>query len=57
MISGLGIMLMAFYYKPKFRTTITLDPETGEHIPNKVFDGMTEEYYIELTEKNRKTGH
>jgi hypothetical protein len=42
------------YYKPKFRVTTTLDPETGDHIPNKVFDGMTEEYYIELTEKNRK---
>jgi hypothetical protein len=42
------------YYKPKFRTTTSLDPETGEHKPNKVFDGMTEEYYIELTEKNRK---
>jgi hypothetical protein len=42
------------YYKPKFRTTTTLDPETGNHIPKKEFDGMTEEYYIELTEKNRK---
>jgi len=42
------------YYKPKFRTTTTLDPETGDHIPKKEFDGMTEEYYIELTEKNRK---
>lgn len=42
------------YYKPKFRTTTKLDPETGDHIPEKVFDGMTEEYYIELTEKNRK---
>jgi hypothetical protein len=42
------------YYKPKFRTTTTLDPETGKHVANKVFDGMTEEYYIELTEKNRK---
>jgi hypothetical protein len=42
------------YYKPKFRVTTTLDPDTGDHIPNKVIDGMTEEYYIELTEKNRK---
>ena len=42
------------YYKPKFQTTTTLDPETGDHVPKKVFDGMTEEYYIELTEKNRK---
>ncbi len=42
------------YYVPKFRTTTTLDAETGDHKPNKVFDGMTEEYYIELTEKNRK---
>jgi hypothetical protein len=42
------------YYKPKFRTTTTLDPETGDHIPKKEFNGMTEEYYIELTEKNRK---
>jgi hypothetical protein len=42
------------FYKPKFRINTTLDPETGDHKPNKVFDGMTEEYYIELTEKNRK---
>jgi hypothetical protein len=42
------------YYKPKFRVTTTLDPETGDHKPNRQFDGMTEEYYIELTEKNRK---
>jgi hypothetical protein len=42
------------YYKPKFRTTMTQDMETGDHIPKKEFDGMTEEYYIELTEKNRK---
>jgi hypothetical protein len=42
------------YYKPKFRVTTTLDPETGDHIPKKEFDGMTEEYYIELTDKNRK---
>jgi|GEM_PF-353407 len=42
------------YYKPKFRVTTTLYPETGGHIPKREFDGMTEEYYIELTEKNRK---
>jgi hypothetical protein len=42
------------YYKPKFRTTTTLDPETGNHIHKKEFDGRTEEYYIELTEKTRK---
>jgi hypothetical protein len=42
------------YYKPKFRVTTTLDPETGNHIPKKEYDGMIEEYYIELTEKNRK---
>jgi hypothetical protein len=42
------------YYKPKFRVTTTLNPETGDHVPKKEFDGMTEEYYIELTDKNRK---
>ena len=42
------------YYKPKFRTTTTQDPETGDHIPKKEYDGITEEYYIELNEKNRK---
>ena len=42
------------YYKPKFRTTMTQDLETGEHVPKKEYDGITEEYYIELTEKNRK---
>ena len=42
------------YYKPKFRTTMTQDLETGEHVPKKEYDGITEEYFIELTEKNRK---
>ena len=42
------------YYKPKFRTTMTQDLETGDHVPKKEYDGITEEYYIELTEKNRK---
>jgi hypothetical protein len=42
------------YYKPKFRVTTTLDPETGDHKPKREYDGLTEEYYIELTEKNRK---
>ena len=42
------------YYKPKFRVTMTQDLETGDHIPKKEYDGITEEYYIELTEKNRK---
>ena len=42
------------YYKPKFRTTTTQDPETGDHIPKKEHDGITEEYYIELNEKDRK---
>lgn len=42
------------YYKSKFRVTTTLDPETGNHVPKKEYDGITEEYYIELTEKNRK---
>ncbi len=36
------------------KVSTTLNPETGDHIPKKEFDGMTEEYYIELTEKNRK---
>lgn len=34
------------YYKPKFRVTTTLDPETGDHVHKKEFDGMTEEYFI-----------
>ena len=42
------------YYAPKFRTTMTQDLETGDHVPKKEYDGITEEYYIELTEKNRK---
>jgi hypothetical protein len=40
------------YYKPKFRVTTTLDPETGNHIPKNEYDGMTEEYYIELPDEN-----
>jgi hypothetical protein len=28
--------------------------ETGEHIPRKELNGSTDEYYIELTDKNRK---
>jgi hypothetical protein len=42
------------YHKPKFRTTMTQDMETGDHVPKKEYDGITEEYYIELIEKNRK---
>jgi hypothetical protein len=42
------------YYAPKFRSTTKQDPETGDHIVNKEYDGITEEYYIELTEKNRR---
>jgi len=42
------------YHKPRFRATTKLDPETGNHIVNKEYDGMDEEYYIELTDKNRK---
>jgi hypothetical protein len=42
------------FKKPKFRVTTTLDPETGEHVPKKEYDGTVDEYYIELTDKNRK---
>jgi hypothetical protein len=40
--------------KPRMKVTTKLDPETGNHIPKKEYDGEVEEYYIELTDKNRK---
>jgi hypothetical protein len=40
--------------KPKFKTMFKLDTETGEHIPNKEYDGVVDDFYIELTDKNRK---
>lgn len=46
--------LFGQFKKPKFRTTMEMNYETGEHVPKKEYDGMTEEYYIELTDKNRK---
>ena len=43
-----------YYTKPKFQTTTKLNPETGDHIEEKTHNGSKQEYYIELTEKNRK---
>ncbi|MGH9972686.1 MAG: hypothetical protein ACRD93_02175 [Nitrososphaeraceae archaeon] len=42
------------FKKPRFRVTTTQDRETGDHIPKKEYDGTVGDYYIELTEKNRK---
>lgn len=42
------------FTKPRMKVTTKLDPETGDHIPKKEYDGEVEEYYIELTDKNRK---
>ena len=42
------------FKRPKFRTTMEMNYETGEHIPRKEYDGTVDEYYIELTDKNRK---
>jgi hypothetical protein len=42
------------YNKPTFRVITTLDRETGDYIEKKEYGGIAEEYYIELTEKNRK---
>jgi len=36
------------------KVSTTLNPETGDHIPKKEYDGEVEEYYIELTDKTRK---
>jgi len=33
------------YYNPKFRTTMTQDLKTGDHVPKKEYDGITEGYY------------
>ncbi|TLX84659.1 MAG: hypothetical protein E6L04_06550 [Thaumarchaeota archaeon] len=43
-----------YYKKPKFRTTMEFNYQTGEHIPKREVDGAEEQYYIELTDKNRK---
>jgi hypothetical protein len=40
--------------KPTFHTTFKLDTETGEQVPKRELNGQDEEYYIELTDKNRK---
>jgi hypothetical protein len=42
------------FTKPRMKVTTKLDPVTGNHIPKKEYDGEVEEYYIELTDKNRK---
>ena len=52
--SQFGVHIEGIYQKPKFRVTTTLDRETGDYIQDKEYDGITEEYYIELTDKNRK---
>jgi len=43
-----------YYYKPKFTTTTSLNPKTGEPILHKHYAGEEQIFYIELTEKNRK---
>ena len=40
--------------KPTFNTTFKLDSETGDQIPKKELNGVEDEFYIELTDKNRK---
>jgi len=42
------------FKKPKIRTVMEMNFETGEHIPRRELNGSTDEYYIELTDKNRK---
>jgi hypothetical protein len=42
------------YKKPKFRTTMEFNYENGEHVPKREVDGNEDQYYIELTDKNRK---
>jgi hypothetical protein len=42
------------YKRPRFRTTMEMNYETGEHMPRKEFDGTEDVYTIELTDKNRK---
>jgi hypothetical protein len=42
------------FKKPKIRTIMEMNYETGEHIPRKELNGSIDEYYIELTDKNRK---
>lgn len=42
------------FKRPKFRTTMEMNYETGDHVPRKEYDGAVDEYYIELTDKNRK---
>lgn len=45
--------LFGQFKKPKFRTTMEMNYETREHVPKKEHDGTVDEYYIELTDKNR----
>lgn len=46
--------LHGHFKKPKIRSIMEMNYETGEHIPRKELNGSTDEYYIELTDKNRK---
>jgi hypothetical protein len=43
-----------YYKKPKLRTRMEMNYENGEHVPKREVDGAEEQYYIELTDKNRK---
>jgi len=45
---------LGHYKKPKVRTIMEMNYETGEHIPRKELNSSTDEYYIELTDNNRK---
>jgi hypothetical protein len=42
------------FKRPKFRTTMEMNYETGDHVPKKEYDGTVDVYTIELTDKNRK---
>lgn len=46
--------LHGVYQKPKFNTTTSINPETGEHIIKKEVSGQEDIYYIELTDRTRK---
>ena len=40
--------------KPKFKTTFQLEPETGNNNSKKEYDGIEDEYYIELTDNKKQ---
>lgn len=45
--------IVVVFKKPMMKVTTTLGPETGDHIRKKEYGGDIQEYYIELTDKNR----